>query len=183
VIKRLYPLAYPLVFICLLAVPLLLPQDSESNNSQPATIDGPWQLSWEGRRGSQQATIRILQDGSALSGTFQDSRGSSHLTGCLDQNNVSFSVQVQGHRTITLTFTGTIDGKKMSGTVQPEGRGGGNEGRGGGHVNHSWSAVRQQGKSGRQSEPAKKQDDTDSEVKLSSEPPHSLTPIHAENRL
>ena len=156
-IKRLHPI----VFVCLLVAPLLLAQDSESNNSQTTNIGGAWQLSWQGRRGSQQATIQIQQDGSKLSGTFQDPRGSSSLTGSVDGNNVSFSVQMQGRRTMTLAFTGTIDGDKMSGTVQPQGGGGGHEGPGGGRGNHSWSAVRQQGKSGRQSEPEHNQDEND----------------------
>jgi hypothetical protein len=73
VIKRLYPV----VFVCLLAAPRLVAQYTESNNAQPANIGGSWQLSWQGRGGSQQATIQIQQDGSNLSGTFQDSGGSS----------------------------------------------------------------------------------------------------------
>jgi hypothetical protein len=157
VIKRLYPI----VFVFLLGAPLLLAQDSESNNSQPTNIGGAWQLSWQGRGGSQQATIQIQQDGSKLSGTFQGPLGSSPLAGSVDGNNVSFSVQMQGRRTITLTFTGTIDGDKMSGTLQPQGGGGGREGRERGQGNHSWSAVRQQGNSGWQSEPAQNQDEDD----------------------
>jgi hypothetical protein len=155
VIKRLYLI----VFICLLAAPLLLAQNSESNNSQSPNIGGAWQLSWDGRGGSQQATIQIQQDGSKLSGTFQGSQGSSPLSGSVAGNNVSFSVQVQGRRTMTLAFTGTIDGDKMSGTFQPQGGGGGSEGRGGGQGNHSWSGVRQQ--SGRQTEPEQNQDEDD----------------------
>ena len=111
-IKRLYAI----IFICLLATPLLLAQDSESNNSPSTNIGGAWQLSWQGRDGSQQATIDIQQDGSKLIGTFQSPRGSSALTGSVDGNHVSFSVQMQGRRNITLAFTGTIDGDKMSGT-------------------------------------------------------------------
>jgi hypothetical protein len=42
----------------------------------------------------------------------------------------------------------------MSGSFQPQGGGGGHEGRGDGQGDHSWSAVRQQGHSGR-SEPAR----------------------------
>ena len=158
-IKRLYPI----VFVCLLAGQLLLAQDSESNHSQPVNIGGAWQLSWQGRDGSQQATIQIQQDGSKLSGTFQSPRGSSQLTGSVSGNNVSFSVQMQGRRTITLVFAGTIDGDKMSGRLQPQGGGGGHEGRGGGQGDHSWNAVRQQGNSGR-SEPAN--DDEDDEYGL-----------------
>jgi len=157
VIKRLYPVVFICLFvICLVAAPLLLAQDSESSNSQPANIGGAWQISWQGR-GSQQATVQIQQDGSKLSGTFQDSEGSpSQLTGIVAGNNVSFSVQVQG-RPMTLAFTGTIDGDKMSGTFQSQGGSGGSGGRGGrggrggGQGNYSWSGVRQAG-SGRQSE-------------------------------
>ena len=141
-IKRMYPIA----LICLLAAPLLVAQDSESNNAQPANIGGSWQLSWQGRGGSQQATIQFQEDGSKLSGTFQDSGGSSsQLTGSVAGNNVSFSLQVQGRRTMTLAFTGTIDGDKMSGTFQPQGGGGSRGGRGGGQGSHTWSGVRQQG--------------------------------------
>lgn len=160
-IKRLYPIA----FIFLLAAPLLLAQDSESNNSQPANIGGAWQISWQGRGGAQQATIQIQQDGSQLSGTFQDSQGSTQLTGSVRGNNVSFNVKMQG-RPMTLAFTGTIDGDKMSGTFQPQGGGGGRGGHGGEQGNRSWSGVRQQGKSGRQSEPEQNQDDDDDEYGL-----------------
>jgi hypothetical protein len=154
-IKRLYPI----IFACLLAAPLLLAQDAESNQSQSTNIGGAWQLSWQGRDGSQQATMQIQQDGSKLSGTLQGPRGSSPLTGSVDGNNVSFNVQMPGRRsTTTLAFTGTIDGNKMSGTLQPQG--GGHEGHGGGRGNHSWTAVRQQGNSGR-SEPAQHQDEDD----------------------
>ena len=142
-IKRLYFIA----FTFLLAAPLLLAQSSDSNNSQPANIGGAWQISWQGRGGSQQATMQIEQDGTKLSGTFQDSGGSSAVTGSIAGNSVSFSVQVQA-RPMTLAFTGTIDGDKMSGTFQPQGGsggGGGRGGRGGGQGNHTWSGVRQQG--------------------------------------
>src|SRR6202790_3455384 len=128
---------HPLFFAFLLAAPLLLAQDSESNNSQPANIGGAWQISWQAGSGPQQATMQIQQDGSKLSGTFQDSGGSSPVTGSIAGNSVSFSVQVQG-RPMTLAFTGTIDGDEMSGTFQSQGGsggGGGRGGRGGGQVN------------------------------------------------
>jgi hypothetical protein len=142
-IKRLYAIC----FTVLLVAPLLLAQDSQSNNSQPANIGGAWQISWQARTGSQQATMQIQQDGSKLSGTFQDSGGSSPVTGSIAGSSVSFSVQVQG-RPMTLAFTGTIDGDNMSGTFQPQGGGGGGGGRGGrggGQGSHTWSGIRQQG--------------------------------------
>ena len=142
-INRLYPIA----FTFLLAAPLLLAQSTDSNNSQPADIGGAWRISWQGRGDSQQATMQIEQDGTKLSGTFQDSGGSSPVTGNIAGNNVFLSVQIQG-RPMTLAFTGTIDGDKMSGTFQPQGGsggGGGRGGRGGGQGKHTWSGARQQG--------------------------------------
>ena len=135
---------YPITFILLLFAPLLLAQD-QSNNSQPANVGGTWQISWQGRGGTQQATMQIQQDGSKLSGTFEGASGSSSVTGSVSGNNVSFNVQIEG-RPMTLAFTGTVDGDKMNGTFAPQGGGGGGRGgRGGAQGNHTWSGVRQQG--------------------------------------
>jgi hypothetical protein len=135
---------YAIVFTFLLTAPLLLAQDSQSNNSPPSNVAGAWQISWQGRSGTQQATMKVQQDGSKLSGTFEDASGSSSMTGSVAGNNVSFSVQIQGRPT-TLAFTGTVDGDKMSGTFQPQGGSGGGRHARGGQGNHTWSGVRQQG--------------------------------------
>ena len=136
---------YSIVLIFLLAAPLLLAQDSQSDNSRPANVGGAWQISWQGRSGTQQATMQIQQDGSKLSGTFEDASGSSSMSGTVGGNKVSFTVQVQG-RPITLAFTGTADGDKMSGTFHPQGgSSGGRRGRGGAQASYTWSGVRQQG--------------------------------------
>jgi uncharacterized protein YndB with AHSA1/START domain len=155
VVKRFFPL----LLVCLVAAPLLLAQDSGSNNSQSANVGGAWQISWQGRDGARQATVQLQQDGSNLTGTFQDSRGSSQLTGSVSGNNVAFTVQIQGRG--SLAFTGTMSGDKMTGTFQPQGGGGGRGGHGGGQGNHSWTGVRQQGSSGRQSQPEQNDDDDD----------------------
>ena len=73
--------------------------------------------------------MQVQQDGSKLSGTFQDESGSSQLTGSIAGNKVSFGMQIQG-RPMTVAFTGTVDGEKLSGTFQPQGGGGGGGGRG-----------------------------------------------------
>jgi hypothetical protein len=133
---------YTFVFVFLLATPLLLAQDSQSNESQPANVGGAWQISWQGRGGTQQATMQIQQDGSKLSGTFEDASGSSSVTGSVSGNKVSFNAQIEG-RPMTIAFTATINGDKMSGNFSPQG--GGRGGRGGAQRSHTWSGVRQQG--------------------------------------
>lgn len=138
---------YTFVVVFLLATPLLLAQDSQSSESQPVNIGGAWQVSWQGRGGTQQGTMQIQQDGSKLSGTFEDASGSSSVTGSVSGKNISFNVQIQG-RPMTLAFTGTLNGDKMSGTFQPQGGssgGGGRRGRGGAQGSYTWTGVRQQG--------------------------------------
>jgi hypothetical protein len=135
------------VFALLLATPLLLAQGPQSNESQPANVGGAWEISWQGRGGTQQGTMQIQQEGSQLSGTFEDASGSSSMTGSVSGNNLSFNVHIQG-RPMTLAFTGTINGDKMSGTFSPQGGGGGGGrgGRGGAQGGiHTWSGVRQPG--------------------------------------
>jgi len=105
-------------------------------------------MSWQGRDGARQATLKLQQDGSKLSGTLDGERGSAPVTGSVNGNNISFSTQTQGHRNFTMVYTGTVDGGKITGTFQPqggqEGHGGsGGGGHHGGQQNHSWTATRQ----------------------------------------
>ncbi len=108
-------------------------------------VAGNWQVSWQGRQGTQQGTLQFQQDGSKLTGTMEGERGSAPLSGTVNGNTVSFTVEMKGERrSMTLAFTGTVDGDKMSGTFQPQGGGGGGRGgRGGQEGGHTWTATRQ----------------------------------------
>ncbi len=154
--RRAFPAILFLIFT--LAVGL---QAQDADSTQSANVSGNWQISWQGRRGSEKGTLHLQQDGDKLTGSFEGPRGSSDLTGTVQGGNISFNVQMQGRRTMTLAFSGTLDGtSKMSGTIQHQG---GEEGQGGGHHGggqgkHTWSATRQQGKSG-ETWPNQNQDD------------------------
>jgi hypothetical protein len=101
------------------ATSILPTQDSAQGNDQAANVAGTWQLSSQGRRGTMQSTLTIQQDGAKLSGTIGRQGGMSDssfpLTGSIQGSAVSFSVT--GTR-MPLTFKGTVDGDKMSGTMQ-----------------------------------------------------------------
>ena len=120
-----------------------------------ANVAGNWQLSWQGHQGSQQGTLALQQNGSSLTGTMQGQRGSAPVSGTINGNNVSFNVEMKGeHRSMTLAFTGTINGDKMSGTFQPQGGGrGGRGGQSGEQGDHTWSATRQSGNSSGSDQP------------------------------
>lgn len=149
--KKVVPAIFLSIFILTLG---LYAQDTGSAPSGNAS--GTWKISIQSRRGNEEGTLRIQQDGGKLTGSFAGPRGgSSDLSGSIQDNNVSFSVQMQGRRPGTLAFTGTINGDKMTGTFQ---RQGGEEQGGRGQGTRSWTATRQQGKSG-ESRPNQNQDD------------------------
>jgi hypothetical protein len=89
-------------------------QDGVQNTSA-ATASGNWQVSWTNKDGdAKQGSMQIAQDGSSLSGTFQAPRGSAKLTGSVQGSQVSIDVKAGGRG---ISFTGTLDGDKMSGTT------------------------------------------------------------------
>jgi hypothetical protein len=98
---------------------------SPSSTAKPADVSGKWQVSWQGRLGTEQCALQLQRDSSnKLSGTLQDQRGSSSLSGMIDGKKISFEVQFQGPRPFTARFTGTVDSDRIEGTSQAIGVGG-----------------------------------------------------------
>ena len=99
--------------------------DSALDSGTPS-LSGTWQMTWTNKEGNQkQGTMQLKQDGSRLSGSVQAQRGTFSLGGNLQGNQVSIDVKVPLHK---MSFTGTVDGSKMSGTTS--------QGK-------PWSAIRQ----------------------------------------
>lgn len=103
-------------------------ETSSPSAAKPPDVSGKWQVSWQGRLGTEQCTLQLHQDGTKLTGTFQDQRGLSSLSGTIDGKQISFEVQFQGPRPFTTRFTGTVDkttdADKIQGTSQAVGIGG-----------------------------------------------------------
>jgi hypothetical protein len=114
--------------------------------SDQANVAGTWQISWQVRLGTARATVRLKQDGSKLSGTFQEMAVSSNLAGSIQGKNLTFDVEFPGKRPYTIEFTGTVDGEKLSGTSRAKGVEGAGAylGHGGEVVqpDHPWTATR-----------------------------------------
>ena len=90
--------------------------------SEPPALDvsGQWMLSLSTRRGPQERTVELsmAQDGT-LSGTLTTERGTLSLSsGWVSGSSFSFTVTLtrRGH-TIDATYTGTVEGNHMEGTV------------------------------------------------------------------
>lgn len=91
-------------------------QDAAQDGAAASNLSGNWQISWTGRRGNQmQGTLQIKVNGSSLSGTFQAAQGSAPISGSLQGSQISFSVKMRKRQA---TFSGTVNGDKMSGTTQ-----------------------------------------------------------------
>ncbi|HTC58146.1 MAG TPA: hypothetical protein VK706_17155 [Candidatus Sulfotelmatobacter sp.] len=99
---------------CALAVSPLAAAQAKDNlsagdSAKPASVSGKWQVLLEGRLAKEPGVLQLQQDGSKLTGTFQDSHGLSPVSGTVVETQVSFDVQFQGQHPFTIRFTGTAD--------------------------------------------------------------------------
>jgi hypothetical protein len=78
-------------------------------------VSGTWQISWTVRLGTAHATVELKQDGSKLTGTFQQNGVSSPVAGTFQGKNITFEVAFQGPRPYTIEFNGDVDAEKMNG--------------------------------------------------------------------
>ena len=93
----------------------------ESAQDRNATVSasGVWLMTWTNEKGDiRHATLHLQQKGEALSGTANVQggpiNGTFRLTGNVRGNWIVLSVKVYWHH---VSFTGTVDGSKMSGST------------------------------------------------------------------
>lgn len=79
-------------------------------------VDGKWNIAIDTPMGTRQAELEFKTDGSTLSGTQSADGQSGPLQDpTIDGNKVSWKVDITNPMPMTLTFTGTVDGDKISG--------------------------------------------------------------------
>jgi D-glucosaminate-6-phosphate ammonia-lyase len=85
---------------------------------QNASIAGQWDVKLEFGRGSASHTLMLEQDGAKLAGTHRGEFSAGDLAGTVAGNTVRFrsSLPTIGS-TVSFDFNGTVDGEKLSGTV------------------------------------------------------------------
>jgi hypothetical protein len=112
--KRLLKL---LVLISLVSIPLLPAQTDAS---------GTWDLTVETQQGTATPSVTLVQSGEKLSGTYRGRMGDSKVEGSVRGSDIQFTVtlrfQDQAH---VISYTGTVAGDSMKGTVQFGDRGSG----------------------------------------------------------
>jgi hypothetical protein len=81
--------------------------------------DGKWEIVINSPLGAQKAQLDLKTDGASLSGTQQAAQGSGPLeNGKVEGNNLSWSAKITSPMPMTLDFTGTVEGDKLSGSVK-----------------------------------------------------------------
>jgi hypothetical protein len=82
-------------------------------------VDGKWEIVINSPLGAQKAQLELKTEGGTLSGSQQAAQGSGPLeNGKVDGNNLSWSAKISSPMPLTLDFTGTVDGDKLSGSVK-----------------------------------------------------------------
>ncbi|MGZ5922002.1 MAG: hypothetical protein ACXWLT_09575 [Rhizomicrobium sp.] len=82
-------------------------------------IDGKWEITINSPMGAQKATLDLKNEGGTLSGTQTAMQGTQPLTnGKVDGNSLSWSASITSPMPMTLEFSGTVEGDKLSGSVK-----------------------------------------------------------------
>jgi hypothetical protein len=95
-------------------------ESSAQDSNATAAASGIWLMTWTNEKGdTRHATLDIQQEGEALSGAANlqggPKSGTFRLTGSVRGNRIALSVKAYWHHA---SFTGTIDGSKMSGSTR-----------------------------------------------------------------
>jgi hypothetical protein len=91
------------------------PQSAETGMA----IDGKWEITINSPMGAQKATLDLKNEGGALSGTQTAMQSTQPLTNAkIDGNNLTWSASITSPMPMTLEFSGTVDGDKLSGSVK-----------------------------------------------------------------
>lgn len=82
-------------------------------------IDGKWEITINSPLGAQKANLELKADGGTLTGSQSAAQGSGPLeNGKIDGNTATWSAKITSPMPMTLDFTGTVDGDKISGSVK-----------------------------------------------------------------
>ena len=83
------------------------------------SVDGTWNLTLDTPMGEQTSVLKVTSSGGTLTGTQSAQDQSSEIfDGTVNGNEVSWGVSITQPMDLALSFTGTVDGDTMSGTVR-----------------------------------------------------------------
>ena len=83
------------------------------------SADGSWNTTMNTPMGAQNATLVLQTSGSTLTGKMVGAQGEMALSdGTVNGNNLAWKAQMTSPMPMTLEFSATVDGDKISGNVK-----------------------------------------------------------------
>jgi len=83
------------------------------------SADGSWNTTINTPMGAQNGTLILQTSGATLTGKMVGAQGEMALSdGTVDGNNLSWKAQMTSPMPMTLEFSATVDGDKISGSVK-----------------------------------------------------------------
>lgn len=84
-----------------------------------ANVSGEWELTVESQMGTSNPHFSLKQDGAKVTGTYKGMLGEAPVTGSVKGNEVTLNLQVNAQgMDLEVTYSGTVDGASMQGTVK-----------------------------------------------------------------
>jgi hypothetical protein len=88
---------------------------------EAANVAGTWDLTMTSQRGTFDQTLKLEQQGDAVTGTISGRRGDSPVKGSVKGDALTFSVTRETPRgTFTMDYKATVTGDSMKGTASNE---------------------------------------------------------------
>ncbi len=120
---------------------------AEESSDQTANLAGNWQIQWEARIATEKGLVRFQQTGAKLTGVYSGPAGSATVSGTVDGKKVSFTLEFPGKYFYSLVFTGLVEDDKMNGkfAVANMKDGYDSHGENARPTDYSWKAMRSAG--------------------------------------
>jgi hypothetical protein len=82
-----------------------------------ANVDGTWDTVTHSPMGDQKATLAVVSAGDTFTGTYSGALGTTAVSGKVDGDKLSWTVDITVPMPMTLSIDATVDGDKLTGTV------------------------------------------------------------------
>ncbi|MFC3070856.1 hypothetical protein [Phenylobacterium soli] len=82
------------------------------------SADGNWKITINTPMGAQTVNASITTSGDTFTGKTEGQMGSQEVSGKVDGNTLTWSANITSPMPMTLEFTATVDGDKMTGNVK-----------------------------------------------------------------
>ncbi|APR52373.1 hypothetical protein CA223_12585 [Sphingomonas koreensis] len=82
-----------------------------------ANVDGTWDTVTHSPMGDQKATLAVVSAGDTFTGTYSGALGTTPVSGKVDGDKLTWTVDITVPMPMTLSIEATVNGDALTGTV------------------------------------------------------------------